>query len=141
MSSAKAKAPLKFNKAKEIALHRLPFVGKEPDKPGLSFWKVPATGGYAGGCATGAALATIYLDHLKKHGEDQVGSYLQCIVLDMLGVDNPKRKGQDALHGQIVGFFSFIEQCLLRQSGVTLNDEGLQVMLAAANRGLTAEEV
>ena len=78
---------LRFKSHEQMPAHRLPFVDKVPGLCGLSFWAVPATGGYIGGDQTGAALARVYLRYLREHGQDRGAGVLQLIALDMIQSD------------------------------------------------------
>ncbi|WP_040727651.1 hypothetical protein [Thiomicrorhabdus sp. Kp2] len=136
MSTSTSK--LKFKNRKKLPLHRLPFVGDEDGKLGLSFWKVPKDGGYAGGCTTGKALARIYLKHLKEHGGCP-GGMLQSITLDMLDKERDDRQEWDSLKGQAVGFFSELDRWLVaaaKNMDDGLENEDNRVLLKTANKGL-----
>ncbi|HEN3293437.1 TPA: hypothetical protein U5D59_002879 [Yersinia enterocolitica] len=103
---------LKFKKKDPKCLsHRMVFVGKRDRSDNnfsrVSFWKVPKTGGYGGGCATGVSLASLYMQHLLEFGKSPCGT-LQLIVLDMFNIENI----DDSLKGQVVGFFTELEQYL-----------------------------
>jgi len=136
---------LKLNNDKALPFHRLPFVGPAADGVGLSFWKVPKTGGYTGGCTTGTALARLYLKHLREHGAEDGGS-LQGIVLDMIGQGFPNENDaeQNALRGQVVGFFSELDPFIAaaaRNAGAPLDTLRHDDLLAEANNGLNLDEV
>lgn len=141
--TAPTSAALKIKNRRKLPLHRLPFVDTVPNKIGISFWAVPQTGGYAGGCRTGKSVARIYLKHLKSYG-DNTGDILQRVVLDMLGSDaKDETPGQDALRGQIVGFFTELEPWLI--GATKYLDDGLEAqeekaLLKAANEGLNFDE-
>lgn len=126
---------LKMNNRRKHPVRRLPFWG---DKEGLrfkSFWVVPETGGYGGGCKTGEALACVYIKHIKEHGS--FGGLLQHIVLGMAGMEDIR--GGDALKGQIVGFFTTIEG-FLNTANKHINykvfDIDYKELLKQANDGL-----
>ncbi|ODC03497.1 hypothetical protein BFW38_08000, partial [Terasakiispira papahanaumokuakeensis] len=106
-------SPLRFHHRKPYPLHQLPFIDNVPGKRGLSFWAVPKTGGYSGGCKTGESLARIYLKQLKTHHTDFNEGRLQSIVLDMCEVERGGDPEQGALCGQVVGFFSELECWLI----------------------------
>ncbi|ODC02565.1 hypothetical protein BFW38_02390 [Terasakiispira papahanaumokuakeensis] len=134
-----AVSPLRFHHRKSYPLHQLPFIDKAPGKRWLSFWAVPKTGGYSGGCKTGESLARIYLKHLKKHRTDFNEGRLQSIVLDMCEVERGGDPEQGALCGQVVGFFSELECWLI--AAVQHLDGGLdqdenKTLLKTANAGL-----
>jgi hypothetical protein len=100
---------------------------------------VPKTGGYAGGCQTGGELALIYLRHLKEHSALSGASVpLRLLVLDMF---DWKEGGpeQDALRGQVIGFFGELERWLLvaaKKYGSEFNEKSDKASLKAANEGL-----
>jgi len=118
-------------------LHRLPFVGKGGNGPGLSFWNVPATGGYTGGCKTGEALALLYMKHLREHGPT-AGGRLQTMAFSMF----EDGANDDARRGQIVGFFAAIEKAwfLACRQNAGLDDFRAADLLEAANAGLAFDE-
>lgn len=135
---------IRFHPRKKLPIHRLPFVGKtdplQNGGRGISFWAVPPTGGYGGGCETGKALAKIYLKHLREHRDAAYsGGYLQHIVLDMLENAHEKSPERDAFCGQVVGFFSVLDAWL---EGAALYLQGdldsmdPKALLDAANKGL-----
>ena len=136
--SATASPRLAYNAGEKLPVHRLPFVGSY--KSGVSFWNVPATGGYGGGCETGAAMASAYLRYLKMNPQDH-GGLLQHIVLDMC--ETYKRRltatEEESLRGQIVGFCSAV--CARLQNIAPLFRYQLDAteetqLLKAANAGL-----
>src|SRR5690606_37507672 len=104
---------LRFKNRKQMPAHRLPFVGRVPGAPLLSFWDVPKTGGYIGGNETGAALARIYLRYLREHGQARGAGVLRLIALDMIqSGENVTDAEQDARRGQVVGFFTELDRWL-----------------------------
>lgn len=132
---------LKFNNRKQLPIHRLPFVGPAADGVGLSFWRVPQTGGYTGGCMTGKALGRIYLKHCREHGSKD-GGILQLIASAMLTPDQPESPEQEALHGQIVGFFAELEPWIAvaaRNAGASLDTLRHADLLSEANNGLNLD--
>ncbi|ODC03038.1 hypothetical protein BFW38_05235 [Terasakiispira papahanaumokuakeensis] len=134
-----AVGPLRFHHRKQFPLHQLPFIDKVPGKRWLSFWAVPKTGGYSGGCKTGESLARIYLKHLKTHHPDFNEGRLQSIVLDMCEVERSGHPEQEALRGQVVGFFSELEYWLvaaIRHLDGGLDEYEDKTLLKAANAGL-----
>lgn len=88
----------------------LPFVGYTAKKESLSFWTVPQTGDFAQGVESGTAMANALTAHLmddKNHAP-----ILPQIALDMIASgDLPP-----ALQGQVVGFFSALEEQLKKRS-------------------------
>ena len=130
---------LSFKNRKKIPTHRLPFVGEVHGKIGLSFWIVPKTGGYRGGCQTGEALARIYIKHLKDHSNDSGLTSLQKIALDMFGCELADSPEQDALRGQVIGFFSVLDVWLAgaaKHLHGGLDEHDNKALLKAANTGL-----
>lgn len=96
---------LTFHNKKKVPLHRLPFVGgKSKNGLTISFWNVPASGGYHGGCETGAALAWLWIKHLEEFNSKSCPFTLSSIATDMSGIED------DSIRGQMVGFFSVIEK-------------------------------
>lgn len=133
---------LKFHKSKNIPVHQLPFVERVPGRPGLSFWAVPPTGGYCGGCETGKALANLYLKHLRAHGASPGGS-LQSVVLDMMDQESDESPEAASLRGQIVGFFSVLDHWLegsAKLLGQNLDRLDERALLATANAGVDLDE-
>ncbi|WP_339678272.1 hypothetical protein [uncultured Zhongshania sp.] len=130
---------IRFNNRKKLPLHRLPFVGPTDEKKwGYSFWRVPKTGGYGGGCDTGTALANIYLKHLREHGASSGGA-LQGIVLDMFDCECNDDPEVTALRGQVVGFFSTLDHWLegaAKCLGSSLDNADKRALLKKANNGL-----
>ena len=81
------------------------------DEPDAEMWNLPARGGYGGGCKTGKAAAIAYLKYLTE-ARQSYGGPLQHIVIGMLAKN---RTGDShSLHGQIVGFFSTINDVLAK---------------------------
>lgn len=127
---------LRYTPQAKLPLHRLPFICKaSPEIGGISFWSVPKTGGYGGGCETGRALAYTYLKYLREHGKDFNGGTLQGIALDMFkdgAEDNTTR-------GQVVGFFATLDQWLTfaaQEGGAELDKFETSLLIKDANRGL-----
>ena len=96
----------------------LPFVRPPWHKGEESCWTLAVKGGYHGGCITGEHAAIAYLKCMREFrkvgyltdGDGGLG--LQSIVLDMVGIAPGKTAAEDALRGQIVGFFSYIDEML-----------------------------
>ncbi|MCG9064723.1 hypothetical protein LH425_06650 [Laribacter hongkongensis] len=128
---------LRFNPKRKVTTHRLPFVGGRQTGYGISFWHVPATGGYSGGCQTGEALAGIYLKHLRDHGGEQFGA-LQRIALSMFDCDLTASR-----HGQVVGFFARLDAWLVaaaKTMGESLDAVSNDALLSKANDGINLDE-
>lgn len=104
------KAILKMHNRRKHPLCRLPFWGDRDGVRFKSFWAVPATGGYVGGCKTGEALAHVYMKHIKENPSPF--GVLQSIVISMAGLDDRFEDEFAALRGQMVGFFTTIEAYL-----------------------------
>lgn len=133
---------LTFKNDEQLPIHRLPFVGPAADGIGLSFWKVPKTGGYTGGCMTGKALGRIYLKNLREHGAIRGGA-LTHIVTGMLEQHSLEPSEWDSLCGQIVGFMEEMEPWLAigaRNAGASLDALRHADLLAEANNGLKLDE-
>ena len=129
---------LRFNNRKAVPIHRLPFVGREPERVGYSFWRVPKTGGYFGGYETGEALATIYLKHLRDHG-DLNNTHLQSIVFDMFGCEDSEDDGSSSRKGQAAGFLHTLGAWLTasaKQLGCNLDSAANTKLVQRANSGL-----
>jgi hypothetical protein len=134
-----------------LALYKqVPFAGSTA-KP--TWWNLPATGGYGGECQAGQAAATAYLKYLREMVELEYRNdhgVLQNIVLDMLeanGVDlghHPDSRPGDSLRGQIVSFFSQLDQCLASEVSFCPRLDGLsfETLGADMHAGLarTAED-
>jgi len=84
----------------------LPFVGNTKARQRTSFWTVPPKGDFAKGSMTGTKMAAAFLRYLAT--KDTLPPILPQIVLDMA----QRTDISDALHGQIVGFFSTLEQAM-----------------------------
>lgn len=130
---------LRFHHRRSLPLHQLSFIDKVPGKRYFSFWAVPKTGGYSGGCKTGESLARLYLKHLKQHSKSFDDGRLPSIALDMFDIERGCHAEQRALLGQAVGFFSELECWLV--AAVQYLDGGLdqyerKALLKAANAGL-----
>lgn len=130
---------LRFHRRRALPLHHLPFIDKVPGKRCLSFWAVPKTGGYSGGCKTGESLARLYLKHLKQHSMAFDDGRLPSIALDMFDIERGRHAEQRAQLGQAVGFFRELECWLV--AAVRYLDGGLdeyesKALLKAANAGL-----
>ncbi|WP_010322925.1 hypothetical protein [Marinobacterium stanieri] len=133
---------LTFHNDKGLPIHRLPFVGRKPGQADLSFWNVPQTGGYTGGCMTGKALGRIYLKHCREHGSRD-GGILQLIASAMLTPGQPDSPEQAALQGQIIGFMAELEPWIAiaaRNAGAPLDDLRFADLLEEANNGLNLDE-
>ena len=139
MRSANNSTPsLTFKYRKKRPLHRLPFVGPVEGRREYSFWNVPQSGEYAGGCETGQALAQIYLKHLREHGTAPGGT-LQNIVLDMFGTEEADCERLSSLRGQAVGFFYVLDYFLeaaAKYLGKQLDSVDNTELLKIANAGL-----
>lgn len=137
------KQKLSFHQKEKLPLHRLPFVGREKGAPMISFWNVPAKGGFGGGNTTGDALALIYLRHLKEHGVNPGGS-LGAIARDMTGLGSTfgcdHLNGEDnSRHGQVISFFNTVERVLgdlLAISNINIHTSN-EELIAKANSGLS----
>ena len=136
---------LAFRPKLKIAVHRLPFVGKEhTEDNSFSFWNVPAKGGYMGGRTTGAAIAGMYLKHIRERDGDCCGPYLGWMVLawmERLSSGDIKQGSPEyeSLHGQMAGCMSELSRCLVaaaRVLGSSLDDTTNEALLATANRGI-----
>ncbi len=129
---------ISFHNRRKLPVHRLPFFGKNQDEDTYSFWHIPKSGGYAGGCETGSALAVIYLKYLRAHGAVAGGS-LQHIVLDMFDGVPGDDEEISSLRGQVVGFFSVLDKWLAgsaRVLGGRLDSDENADLLKQANDGL-----
>jgi hypothetical protein len=128
---------LTYHNHKKHPLHRLPFVGGRGSDGGISFWRVPAKGGYVGGNETGDAAALMFLKYLRANGATPTGA-LQHIVLDMLPCHTDA-----ALRGQVVGFFATLEPWLAeaaRAFGAELDTLTEHTLVKRANAGLALDK-
>lgn len=82
-ASAQTPPRLRFYPHRKHPFHRLPFVAPRRHSGRAQFWHVPASGGYEGGCETGAALALLFLRHLQQHPA-RLSGRLGWIVISML---------------------------------------------------------
>lgn len=141
----RAKGPLRFHPRRRAPFHRLPFIGLDA-RGRVSFWDVPATGGYHGGCKTGAALATLYLRFLRERevaGALPGGnlSTLPLLVLGMAGL--PPASVDSAKKGQVVGFCTELDYWLraaVLHMGESLDRVDAEALLRTANAGLAFVE-
>lgn len=134
---------LEYRRGKMLSpVHRLPFVGGKSTgrHRGVSYWNVPASGGYHGGTETGGALVLAYLKFLRETPENitTVG-LLQLVVLDMCGrLASAKGHERRSLRGQIVGFLHELDR--LAREAVQVRPELDQIseaeILNRANAGL-----
>lgn len=136
---------LAFRPKLKIAAHRLPFVGNEhTEDKSFSFWNVPAKGGCMGGRATGAAIAGMYLKHIRESDSDRYGMYLGWMVLawmERLSSGDIKQGSPEyeSLSGQMVGCMSELSRWLgaaARALGSSLDDTSNESLLATANGGI-----
>lgn len=132
---------LEFRPHESLPIHRLPFVRTK--KNGACFWNVPRRGEYFGGCATGKALALIYLKFMRENSRNVAS--LQHIVLDMLGLSDDRGISSKncSLRGQVVGFFSELDRLLYagaKEMGACLDRLDNVKLLANANRGLKGSD-
>lgn len=133
---------LSFHNDKALPIHRLPFVGRPANHADLSFWNVPQTGGYTGGCMTGKALGRIYLKHCREHGSKD-GGIFQLIASAMLTSGQTDSPELAALQGQIIGFMGELEPWIAiaaRNAGAPLDDLRFADLLKEANNGLNLDE-
>lgn len=136
---------LRFHKKRSSVWGRLPFVDRQKTKAGYCSWAVPRHGGYFGGCEAGKALAMIYLKHLRENGRG-LGGNLQSVVLDMCNLGFSTRKlteQEDALKGQIVGFFCLLEDWLaaaVKHGGQNLDKVENTKLLKQANHWLSVQD-
>jgi len=132
------KNKLEFHHSEALALHQLPFVGgKSVSRLGVSFWNVPAEGGYGGGCTTGRALALIFLKHLQQNGST-LGGIMGVIASDMSGFRSDFPAETEARYGQMIGFFNALEGALalsLHHSLIRFTLSDIQ-LIEQANSGL-----
>jgi len=89
----------------------LPFVGLAPDGKRKSFWTLPDQGNYADGAILGEAMAKAYQAHMSL--VSILPPSLPQIVMDITGASNLSAARQ----GQLVGFFSAIEEALRLAGG------------------------
>ncbi len=78
---------------------------RKPRGTGIDYWCVEPSGSYGSDCATGAKLATEYLEFIGKHPTVGHATLLNCIVRDIH--ENAGRRG---LSGIEVGFFRQINE-------------------------------
>jgi hypothetical protein len=84
----------------------LPFIGPAPDGKRKSFWTIPDQGNYADGAVLGEAMAKAYQANMSLFSV--LPPSLPQIVMDITGVSDLSAARQ----GQLVGFFSAIEEAL-----------------------------
>lgn len=136
---------LRFHKNRRSVWARLPFVDRQEAKSGYCSWAIPRHGGYFGGCEAGKALAMIYLKHLRENGRG-LGGDLQYVVLDMCNLGFSTRKlteQENALKGQIVGFFCLLEDWLaaaVKLGGQNLDKVENAKLLKQANQWLLVQD-
>lgn len=147
--------PLKYYPHRKIAIHRLPFVGSHSWPRNSRFWAIPATGGYGGGCATGEALALLYLKHLRHSTVNDAPTlgWINHAMWQRLQEESRGIEGGScitdypstwlSLRGQSVGFLRVMNICLeiaCRELGHCLDNMSEQELLNRANQGLGSEE-
>lgn len=137
-------APRDFNPSpwRQLA-EQLPFrvQGNRARGTSTTWWALPASGKFTGGCKTGRSAAIAYLKflrELRRLGDSDYHGDLQHIVLGMFGEPllNLSR------HGQIIGFFSYITAVL--QQAVSdmpsLDDTSFAALAEEMKKGLACTE-
>lgn len=142
--SSKQAVQLKLKPRAKIPCHRLPFVGRSSPEQPFSFWHVPLTGGYGGGCETGNYLAAFLLIHLREQSRDEmVITTLGSIAGGWLKAAQTATPSEfDALSGQVIGFMTKLSPWLIAaadQLGKNLEKIDPKELLKKANAGLKAE--
>lgn len=141
-------AALKYKPRKKLAAHRLPFVGRvhvQPEHGGLSFWDVPLTGGYIGGCKAGEALAVSTLVFLREEGGETPDRWLlgQIAAAWMERAIDASPEECIALRGQAVGFMSKMSEWVSAAAadlGANLDRTDKAAILTRINAGLAFDE-
>lgn len=141
---------LKLKDPKKTVLWDLPFA----DKKTMSYWAVPATGGYFGGYKTGNAMALIFLRHLRNRDQtlppiNDLTQILEAIFKRIQDAGGPLPPLQEpggayaSLRGQYVGFFNCVTQWLwvaATKHGDSLDELSDADLVAQANEGLRRDE-
>lgn len=78
---------------------------RKPRGTGIDYWCVEPSGSYGSDCATGAKLATEYLEFIGKHPTVGHATLLNCIVSDI-----HENAGSRGFSGIEVGFFRQINE-------------------------------
>jgi hypothetical protein len=121
-----------------------------------TFWDVPATGGYGGGCDTGRAMAQAYMKVQRHCCYTNMGDLVQGVISFMNRIEQEggltafhdsqdSNNGMDALRGQMVGFFAEIERLAetgaRSVAGAKLDAITEAQLLEDANNGLQCDWV
>ncbi|QLL15475.1 hypothetical protein [Pseudomonas chlororaphis] len=139
--ATKLVAELKLNPRAKIPCHRLPFVGRSTPKGEFSFWNVPMTGGYGGGCDAGGWLAMFMLIHLREQSQSDMAIPLLGQVASswLEAARTASDEEFDALQGQAIGFMTRLSPWLMlaaREAGRNLDRVNQKEVLLKANAGL-----
>lgn len=146
---------LQFHGRRKHPAHQLPFVNRIKDQSSgerLSFWDVPATGGYMGGVQTGRAMGLLFFKRMRQDPA-QFKCILRWIVLEMKGFEVPdyipgetieQSRAKESLKGQIVGFMSVIEEWIettcsrhtAKTYGEWIDGHTVEDLIDRANNGL-----
>jgi len=147
---------LKKKRPGKSRLRALPFVATRNEVTNSRFWDVPATGGYLGGFETGEAAAIAFLKY--QRGEEAGGANNTLVMIvesfavrlieeggtEMLSRPlNLQTPAYKSLHGQFVGFFNTLSECLenaVKQSGQSLENIEDNELLKKMNAGLGFDE-
>lgn len=139
----KVRVKLRAKPRVKMDMHRLPFVGRDhvqEESGGVCFWDVPFEGGYFGGNETGAAIAHMYLAHLRRANRNQCQKLDLGPILSGMMRRTPRTKEEnDSRSGQLMGFASVIGAWLgaaVDQLGERLETADQAALLKAANAGL-----
>ncbi len=137
---------LKLKDPKKTVLWDLPFA----DKKTMSYWALPATGGYFGGYKTGNAMALVFLRYLRNRDQtlppiNDLTQILEAFFKRIQDAGGPLPPLQDpggayaSLRGQYVGFFNCVTQWVAVAStklGDSLDELSDADLAATAKEGL-----
>ncbi len=148
----KSSNKLSFRPKKKASFRHLPFLGNEhTPEDAISYWNIPASGGYFGGNKTGEAVAFMLLKHLRENlnNPDSLNeAYLGLMILDwnkrmMAEAPQLDSEGLDSLNGQMVGFINIISKLLLAFAIPLyheLDKKDYKELLKQANQGIAFDE-
>jgi len=90
------------------------------------YWNLPATGGYAGGCEAGAAMAVVFAKHLRGGTNWAEDNALAQIMGSMQARAGEAGAEDAALQGQRVGFL--VELQRLMAAALRVSDDRVGLM-------------
>jgi len=126
----------------KFAYERLPFVGKDHSSR-HSFWDVPLTGGFHGGCAVGKSIAHAYLKYVRDERANPCrlsATLLGSMLVDLDGKQPTTEDEESSKSGQRAGFIGELSAWIdaaATQLGGSLDRVPEQHLVDCANHCLT----